>query len=417
MVHQCIDWSVNPPARKINAVVLSYGDAHVYAIAPAQFKDLEELTRREFNLGDAELEFYSSCINLCNPGVPARIGEQVWRGVSSFIGCLFVIARNPPASTGQSVQPSEVAASTPPPEQPYTITLDDNGHDVLMNETREHDGLKIPSINETETDVGHTTRAPVSDVDVKTTDDEGKSQAPGPTRVLRRRRSGQSVNDSAVSDDEDRPSRRLRSVKRGQTSSSVVSGQTGKRESPSKAKKQRVESTSRSPSKGGRETKKEREGIDRPVVKHQAPRQDSLSPSRPIKQEKSADKMPTSSQSHDIPPEPINTQAQDSGQQLDNQRMLIRVGHRPSRQESKFTVKGSTKVSKVIASVCKSFGLDASQARLFLIVETDDDEGVKENLFPCDRGDSMARAGAEGSGESKFLLKLSDEPSFTLTST
>lgn len=47
---------------------------------------------------------------------------------------------------------------------------------------------------------------------------------------------------------------------------------------------------------------------------------------------------------------------------------------------------------------------------MFLIVDTDDDdEGVMENLFPCDDADSMMRAGAEASGESKFLLKLAGE--------
>ncbi|KAI6148424.1 hypothetical protein BKA82DRAFT_992203 [Pisolithus tinctorius] len=90
--------------------------------------------------------------------------------------------------------------------------------------------------------------------------------------------------------------------------------------------------------------------------------------------------------------------------------MYIIVAHRPSKQESKFAVKGSTKVSKVVSSVCKSFSLHAAQARLFLIVDTTDDDGIMENLFPCDVDDSMTRAGAEPSGESKFLLTLPDDP-------
>lgn len=46
---------------------------------------------------------------------------------------------------------------------------------------------------------------------------------------------------------------------------------------------------------------------------------------------------------------------------------------------------------------------------MFLIVDTDDDDGIMENLFPCDSTDSMVKAGAEASGESKFLLKLAEE--------
>lgn len=84
----------------------------------------------------------------------------------------------------------------------------------------------------------------VQDEDLKTSGDEGKSQET--TRQLRRRRSREFI----VSDDEDRTPRRLR-ARRGQTSSSIDNGQSGKRESGSKPKKQRVASTSRSPSKGG----------------------------------------------------------------------------------------------------------------------------------------------------------------------
>lgn len=158
---------------------------------------------------------------------------------------------------------SDTTASTPPPEQSYKITLDDSEHDVPMNATQECDSGLNPSMNETGTgDVGEDLNVPaedpndgtksdnnrpltfVQDEDLKTSGDEGKSQET--TRQLRRRRSREFI----VSDDEDRTPRRLR-ARRGQTSSSIDNGQSGKRESGSKPKKQRVASTSRSPSKGG----------------------------------------------------------------------------------------------------------------------------------------------------------------------
>lgn len=45
----------------------------------------------------------------------------------------------------------------------------------------------------------------------------------------------------------------------------------------------------------------------------------------------------------------------------ENYKLMIRVAHRPSKQESKFTTKSTTKVHKVLTGVCKSFGFDASQ--------------------------------------------------------
>ncbi|KIM63922.1 hypothetical protein SCLCIDRAFT_1213721 [Scleroderma citrinum Foug A] len=415
MPHQCINWLSN--RRRINVLVLSHGDTHVYTIVPTEFKDLQELARKEFDLGDADFEFYSSCHNVCNSGIPARIREQVWSEISSYIGCLSVVMRDPPASE-HPVQPSNTTPSTPPPEQSYR--LDVSEPDVPMNATQEYDSGLIASMNETGTgdadedldvpaeDPNDRTKSDnnrpltlVQDEDLKTSGDEGKSQ--GTTRQLRRRRS---VGFMVTDDEDPTPRRRTR---RELASSSIDNGQSGKRESGSKTKKQRVASMSRSPSKGAI---KERETIDLSPLKTPAPAQDFPSPIRPIKLEKTADKTPMSSQirEEDLPSEPTNTQVPtDSGQQHENQRVVIRVAHRISRQESKFTVKGSTKVSKVITSVCRSFGLDPSQARLFLIVDTDDDDGIMENLFPCDSTDSMVKAGAEASGESKFLLKLAEE--------
>jgi hypothetical protein len=40
----------------------------------------------------------------------------------------------------------------------------------------------------------------------------------------------------------------------------------------------------------------------------------------------------------------------------------------------------------------------------------EDEDGVVENLFPCDKRDTMVRAGAEQDAESKFLLKIAGDP-------
>ena len=44
-----------------------------------------------------------------------------------------------------------------------------------------------------------------------------------------------------------------------------------------------------------------------------------------------------------------------------------------------------------------------------MIISTEDEDGEVENLFPCDRNDTIARAGAERDTESRFLLKMAGE--------
>ena len=46
---------------------------------------------------------------------------------------------------------------------------------------------------------------------------------------------------------------------------------------------------------------------------------------------------------------------------------------------------------------------------MYLIVPIEDDDGEVENLFPCDKNDTIARAGAERDTESRFLLKIAGE--------
>lgn len=158
-------------------------------------------------------------------------------------------------------------ARTPPPEQPYAVTLGGCEYDAPVNTTQECESGLNPSANETGTgDVSEDLHAPTEepndepksdinrplalllDDELKTPDDKGKSRAT--TRRLRRQRSAHSVDVFAPSEDDgDLTPRRNRSVKRGQTSPSIGSMQSGKREAGSKAKKQRTGSTSRSPSK------------------------------------------------------------------------------------------------------------------------------------------------------------------------
>ncbi|KAH0829040.1 hypothetical protein J3R83DRAFT_2495 [Lanmaoa asiatica] len=88
MSHNCVDWTANPPTRKTPLLILAHGDDHVYTVVPKELKTLEEVARKEFNLGDVEIKFSSSCLNLCNE-LPARITESAWEHISPYIGDLL----------------------------------------------------------------------------------------------------------------------------------------------------------------------------------------------------------------------------------------------------------------------------------------------------------------------------------------
>ena len=57
-------------------------------------KALEETVRKKFSLGVAQIEFYSSCGNLCGD-VLTKIDEDVWELVAPCIGSITVIKTTP----------------------------------------------------------------------------------------------------------------------------------------------------------------------------------------------------------------------------------------------------------------------------------------------------------------------------------
>ncbi|KIJ59655.1 hypothetical protein HYDPIDRAFT_43904 [Hydnomerulius pinastri MD-312] len=95
MVHNCVDWAINTPRRKLPLLLLSWGDAHVYTLVPEQFEALVALAKKKFGLETSELEFYSSCINFCSDAL-AEVSQDVWELVAPYIGCITVIEKSPP---------------------------------------------------------------------------------------------------------------------------------------------------------------------------------------------------------------------------------------------------------------------------------------------------------------------------------
>ena len=79
--------------------VLAHVDHHIL-----HTQELHDVARQQFHLGNADIEFHTSCHNLNKSGISVKITEQVWREISPYIGCLSVVVRNRPVGEhrGQS---------------------------------------------------------------------------------------------------------------------------------------------------------------------------------------------------------------------------------------------------------------------------------------------------------------------------
>ncbi|KIJ06381.1 hypothetical protein PAXINDRAFT_103389 [Paxillus involutus ATCC 200175] len=420
MAHSCVDWTTTPPTRKTPLLILSWGSDSVYTVVPAEFKTLEEVAREEFGFGNVEIEFSSSCINLCN-GIPARISESVWEHITPYIGCISVAVRGLPSrgqSTTERLAEKRQAVPEPANAEPKLVTQENNAddHDGNPPEHGHDDSQSIP-IKETVTEeedssgdhVDGGTTAPEYDSHEEPEEAWEEEVSAIPLPKLRRRH-------RVVSEDEDedegfgKPPEvlpKLKAEKSVQDHASDTEKQSSRIKSPTPP----LASPPKPPQPLSREIKKERDPVDYSQSPG-PPRPET----KPIKQEKRDSESRTpiyernSQPTHTQSQSQSQSQTETQGDPCDHHRLMIRVAHRASKQESKFTAKSSTKVAKLIAGACKSFGLDATRATLYLIVAMEDEDGVVENLFPCDKRDTMVRAGAEQDAESKFLLKIAGDP-------
>ncbi|KAL4081191.1 carbohydrate-binding-like protein [Scleroderma citrinum] len=67
--------------------------------------DLEELTKKKFGLEPTDIEFYSSCMNLCED-LPARIDSDVWEHVMPYIGCITVTQKSAQSTYAEGSGPT-----------------------------------------------------------------------------------------------------------------------------------------------------------------------------------------------------------------------------------------------------------------------------------------------------------------------
>ncbi|KAL4073339.1 hypothetical protein V8B97DRAFT_224441 [Scleroderma yunnanense] len=138
MLHNCTDWSTVPPTRKTPLLILSYDDCRLYATVPKSFHDLKRLVWKKFGLEPTEIEFYSSCMNLCD-GLLARIDDDIWEHIAPYIGCITVTRKLAPsilAERSESTSSTTVMADGDRSDVPNDFATFQHATDALDGQTR-----------------------------------------------------------------------------------------------------------------------------------------------------------------------------------------------------------------------------------------------------------------------------------------
>ncbi|KAG0693016.1 hypothetical protein DFH29DRAFT_438487 [Suillus ampliporus] len=109
--------------------------------------------------------------------------------------------------------------------------------------------------------------------------------------------------------------------------------------------------------------------------------------------------------------QPQATQGSEPAHEILPDKLVISIQHKPSAQHSQFSAKPHTRVGKVLAGACKSFRLDVNVAQLYLVVITQNDQGLKEeDYFLCDRNETVEKAVVGVEGRAEFMVRMPADP-------
>ncbi|KAG2037931.1 hypothetical protein BDR03DRAFT_955916 [Suillus americanus] len=105
------------------------------------------------------------------------------------------------------------------------------------------------------------------------------------------------------------------------------------------------------------------------------------------------------------------TQESEPAPELAHTKLVISIQHKPSAQHAQFSTKPQTRIGKVLTGACKSFRLDVNVAQLYLVVVTQNDQGLKEeDYFLCDRNETVETAVVGVEGRAEFMIRMPEDP-------
>ncbi|EIW80220.1 hypothetical protein CONPUDRAFT_165808 [Coniophora puteana RWD-64-598 SS2] len=340
--------------RKVLGLV--YQDSHVLIPKPQTYENLEQRARQIFNLdsedaGTQEVSFYAMDLDIC-PGKKMMLHPDVWVHVGSVMCLVHVQVDESQSAAAEAIREGEME------EEAVSRVLNEEDEEMDEEPDDKTSQTELPPKSEPASSTVKASpgaSSPAMDGEWSRSKQESQSR-----RTMHERQEGSQrvQSSSALRTDDTHLDRPLKTgLKRG-------------------AEALFEEPLSRSQTQSQPQTQSSRR-------------------SQPQSQSQSQSQQLTQSQA-----------AQGLFPEDENKKLVITVTHPPSHQTAPFKAKAQTKVGKVIAGVCKSFGLDATMARLHMIIRADGDEEAYS--FKCSREDTMAEAGAKD--EARFIITVQGDP-------
>ncbi|KAL1725677.1 hypothetical protein EV714DRAFT_277273 [Schizophyllum commune] len=372
-------------SKDVPVTLFACNGKRLFMPRPTNFVTMEAAVRKKFHLDtSAALEFTTSTLDICR-GAPVFIDEDVYETMSSFLDEIVVTV---------------VDSSALPPPQP-------SPRSVTPGKSSE----KKVSLPKGTTTAGKSASA---SRERSVFEDDDEDEAPAVDEDIPPAAAEPDVVDAEPAFPVPEPRAKEQSSSRGSSqqwvevppsSAVVVEAEVEVQSSSVKTVKAETAAAS-SPANLFDD--------DEPEEPTPPPRsQPSPSKFRPAAAQKSgipSTSKPTSSSSQSRKPSAKTVAAKPSSgrSKPSEERFTVHISGQYPDQEAEFKTRGGHLVKKVLAGACQNFGIDVDEARLYHIIQYEDDNGdMLEDEVECDLEDTMQKCGIEAGA--KLVIKVDSE--------
>ncbi|KAI4525621.1 hypothetical protein K525DRAFT_191041 [Schizophyllum commune Loenen D] len=373
-------------SKDVPVTLFACNGKRLFMPRPTNFVTMEAAVRKKFHLNtSAALEFTTSTLDICR-GAPVFIDEDVYETMSSFLDEIVVTV---------------VDSSALPPPQP-------SPRSVTTGKSSE----KKVSLPKGTTTAGKSASA---SRERSVFEDDDEDEAPAVDEDIPPAAAEPEVVDAEPAFPVPEPRAKEQSSSRGSSqqwvevppsSAVVVEAEVEVQSSSVKTVKAETAAAASSPANLFDD--------DEPEEPTPPPRsQPSPSKFRPAAAQKSGiptTSKPTSSSSQSRKPSAKTVAAKPSSgkSKPSEERFTVHISGQYPDQEAEFKTRGGHLVKKVLAGACQNFGIDVDEARLYHIIQYEDDNGdMLEDEVECDPEDTMQKCGIEAGA--KLVIKVDSE--------
>ncbi|TRM68776.1 hypothetical protein BD626DRAFT_471808 [Schizophyllum amplum] len=391
--------TINPDTKSskdVPVTLFACNGKRLFMPRPTNFKTMDAAVRKKFHLGSSSMLEFSTCtLDICR-GAPVALDEDVYETMSSFLDEIVVAVvdeSKPPLS--QSSSKPAAASSTGTPSS--TVTASATVKKASTPKARSASG-KTASVSRERSvfEDDDEDETPAADEDAIRASVEPEAIDPEPAFP---------VPEPRIKDADDRQGSSRGSSQQwvevppsSSSSAAVVEEQLTTTTTTTHVKQEsattvaaanlfddEVDDEPTPPPRSQPSPSK-----FRPAVVAQAP----VAKTSAQKPTSTARKAPAKAA-------PAKAKAQE-------ERFTVHISGPSPDQEAEFKTRGGHLVRKVLAGACQNFGLDVEEARLYLLLQWEDEDGITvEDETECNPEDTMQKCGIEAG--SRLVIRVDDE--------